>query len=682
MIPRVAHYVFGLQEQHEPFHFLHYASLESCRRVLEPEAIYFHHKHLPWGRWWERIRPHLTLIEVEDAQEVLAAHYAAGNVPARYRYAHHADFVRLDALIEHGGVYADIDTIFVHRFGDELFDAPFVIGREPEVRDEHTGVLRPSLCNALLMAEPDAAFARAWRDRMADELNGTWSNHSGFLSEQLSRLMPSAVRVEPESTFFHFAPNRAGLSELLTGTHAVPPDALSVHLWAHLWWERTRRDFTEAHAGWYMPSFIRRAPTTLAEITRPYLPEPAAQGTGAQRTDTEAAGSQSQSASPWSYLSLDEDSGYGIAAERCIEALECSGLELDWAPLVPGLTWRLGYHPLPLLDDVKPSAEVVVAHSVAEYLPLVRERNPDSFLVGHTVWDTDRLPEHWIPCLDVADLVVVPSRFSAEAISTSAVATPVAVVPHVAPAIMPRSPTSSAVIPPDVFVFYTIGEWNERKAVFKTIDAYLRAFTAQDRVLLIVKTSHLDRRVGPSDGWRMAGQGTSAWSLAQALGHHPDPPAVRLVTRGLTAAEVSGLHHRGDCYVSLCRSEGWGLGAFDAAAHGNPVVTTGFGGQLDYLAASPYLVGFELVPVEDPANFPSYSPDQHWAEPDLDHGAELLREVAADRDQAIAAFGPIAVDIRRSYAPAAVAAAFRSAVERHRPRGARPTTSPAPARRR
>jgi hypothetical protein len=99
VIPPIAHFVFGLREQDEPFHFLHYVSLESCRRVLEPEAIYFHHKHLPWGPWWERIRPHLTLVEVDHAPEVEAADYSAGHVPTQYRYAHHADFIRLDALI-------------------------------------------------------------------------------------------------------------------------------------------------------------------------------------------------------------------------------------------------------------------------------------------------------------------------------------------------------------------------------------------------------------------------------------------------------------------------------------------------------------------------------------------------------------------------------------------------------
>ncbi len=155
-------------------------------------------------------------------------------------------------------------------------------------------------------------------------------------------------------------------------------------------------------------------------------------------------------------------------------------------------------------------------------------------------------------------------------------------------------------------------------------------------MLLIVKTSRRDfRRPAPSGGGRVE-PGTTAWSLAELLRGHPDPPEIRLITRRLSDGEIGRLHDDGDCFVSLCRSEGWGLGAFDAAAHGTPVVTTAFGGHLDYLAGSPHLVDFDLVAVEDPSGLPSYAPDQRWAEPDLDHGAAVLREVLADYDGAAA----------------------------------------------
>ena len=640
--------------------------------MLEPEKIYFHYKHPPWGQWWERIKPHLTLVEVDLVPEVLAADYSPGHVPGDYRYAHHSDFIRLDALLTHGGVYADIDTIFIRPFPGYLFEAPFVIGREPAVRDEWTGELRSSLCNALLMSEPGAPFARAWRDRMAGALNGSWSNHSGFLSEELSRLSPSAVRVEPEVTFFSFQATPAGLSRLLEQRHTIPREALSVHLWAHLWWDRQRLDYSEIHSGRYVPSFVRGARTTLADISREYLSAPSGAVSRAG-----GAGEPTHRADRWNYLSLDEYSGYGVAAQRCIAALEDSGVAVSWTPFVNGPSWGLGYEPT---GGARPGRErVVVAHLVAEYLPLVRARRPDAFLVAHTVWDTDRIPDHWIGALNEADLILVPSRFSAQAIDPSEVSTPVAIVPHVAPSPpVARSVAAWAEIPDDVLVFYTIAEWNERKAPFRTIEAYLRAFTGREHVLLLVKTSHVDRRVRHPAARGAAAEGTSAWSLARLLAAHADPPAVRLITRALTEHEISALHQRGDCYVSLARGEGWGLGAFDAAANGTPVVTTGFGGQLDFLAGSQHLVRFELTAVEDPVGFPSYAPNQRWAEPDLDHAAALLREVAADPGGAAALARPLAADIRRRYSPAAVAATFGEAVERHDLAGAQHGTS-APA---
>ncbi len=305
-----------------------------------------------------------------------------------------------------------------------------------------------------------------------------------------------------------------------------------------------------------------------------------------------------------------------------------------------------------------------MAHLVPEYLGFVRGRLPETFLVSHTIWDTDRLPEHWVAFLNEADLVVTPSRFSAEAMSRSPVTTPIEVVPHVAPQLSDQPSLNWPPVADGTFVFYAIAEWTERKALELTVEAYLRAFGARDRVLLVIKTSAADRRrrrAAPGS----AVEGTAAWALARLLAGHQDPPAVNLITRDLTNAEIEALHRRGDCFVSLTRSEGFGLGSFDAAAHGNPVVITGFGGQLDYLAGAPYLVRFDLVPVEDPMGYPSFAPDQRWAQPDIDHAASLMRAVAQKPDEARQACGPLAAEIRDRFRPEAVAAAFRGAVERH-----------------
>ena len=63
---------------------------------------------------------------------------------------------------------------------------------------------------------------------------------------------------------------------------------------------------------------------------------------------------------------------------------------------------------------------------------------------------------------------------------------------------------------------------------------------------------------------------------------------------------------------------------------------------------------FELVPVEHETPR-SYSPDQRWAEPDVAHAAELLRQIAADRRAARRRAAPLQDRVLREYAPQVVA---------------------------
>ena len=89
-----------------------------------------------------------------------------------------------------------------------------------------------------------------------------------------------------------------------------------------------------------------------------------------------------------------------------------------------------------------------------------------------------------------------------------------------------------------------------------------------------------------------------------------NPARVRLEVETWTDDRIAGLHTRGDCYVTLAHGEGWGIGAFDATAYGNPVVATGWGGFLEYLDdESAFLVDHTLAAVEHNA-FASYSADQ------------------------------------------------------------------------
>jgi len=193
---------------------------------------------------------------------------------ARYSYAHQADFVRLDVLAEHGGMYADIDTLFVAPPREEVWSASCVVGREADVRDPRTGRLRPSLSNALVMATPGSPFVERWRRHIGDALDGTWSAHSCLLAADLAADAPDELRIEPERTFHAFAATRPGLRRLLVNRETDLTGIASIHLAAHLWWDQDRRDFLrDVNANVIDESWIRARNSTYAFAASAFLPD-------------------------------------------------------------------------------------------------------------------------------------------------------------------------------------------------------------------------------------------------------------------------------------------------------------------------------------------------------------------------------------------------------------------------
>jgi polysaccharide biosynthesis protein PslH len=292
-IPNIYHFVFGLRPQNEPFHLLHYLCLASCAAVNKPDRIILHLRNEPWGELWDLIRPKIEIAPIPDSELELPLAYRDETIK-KFSYAHVADFIRLRALYEQGGVYADMDTLFVAPPPPELFAQSCVMGLE-RVDVDAPSKPEGSLCNACIMAEPQAPFIAKWRELMPAAFDGSWSNHSTFLPYRLSREFPDLIRVEPESRFFGFDWTREGVSQLFEQDCASPPGAVSFHLWAHLWWDVDRTDVSTFNRTLLTPDYVAHAPTTYARLARRFLPPAMAPsapsgGDGAQPTAVTAQG--------------------------------------------------------------------------------------------------------------------------------------------------------------------------------------------------------------------------------------------------------------------------------------------------------------------------------------------------------------------------------------------------------
>lgn len=381
-------------------------------------------------------------------------------------------------------------------------------------------------------------------------------------------------------------------------------------------------------------------------------------------------------------------SGYGVAGREYLRALHRAGVPVRWLPLVPG-RWRgLPLRPDPAArvpDDPELDALVrarvdpdrVVVHAVPEYFaPVFAEHARGRRRVGVTVWETDRLPRAWPALLERGvDRLVVPTAWNLEVFRADLPRLDVRVAPHILEDAPPASPGARP--PREGVVFYTVGEWVDRKNLVGTIAAFLRAFRARDGVRLVVKTGDRDlARRGSAPGLvaraarrvRSAAARRGLAPLAETMApvrrlraSWEEPPPVEVHPEPWPRARVQALHTRGDCFFSLTHGEGWGLGAFEAAAAGNDVVTTAFGGPLAWLPPGcAGLVPQRLVPVESVMG--SYTADQRWAEPDVDAAVARLRAVAADPAAARARGEALRAHVRARFGHAEAGPAFVRAV--------------------
>lgn len=236
-------------------------------------------------------------------------------------------------------------------------------------------------------------------------------------------------------------------------------------------------------------------------------------------------------------------------------------------------------------------------------------------------WELPTIPERWLEALAHVDEVWVASSFVRTAFSRSG-DKPVVLVPlPVAPVDSGRAGRDRASIGvgEDAYVFLFVFDFNSvyaRKNPGAIIEAFEAAFPRGDEnARLIIKTSNgLDHRDDLRDLMRRAESDSRVMVRDQRLG----------------STQMAVLHASSDAYVSLHRSEGFGLTIAESMARGKPVIATNWSGNVDFMDAENSLpIDYELVPVAE-GQYPG-DVRERWAEPDVAHAARAMRRLVRDR---------------------------------------------------
>lgn len=293
-------------------------------------------------------------------------------------------------------------------------------------------------------------------------------------------------------------------------------------------------------------------------------------------------------------------------------------------------------------------------HLRSAYYILGKEFFARRYNIDYCVWEQVPFPEDWISSLELVDEVWTASSFCRGLIA-QATSKPVYRIPHtVSPVVDEGIDRKALGLPEKGFLFLAMADFlstPERKNPLGCLEAYCRGPASRaDDVYFILKTmnSHLRPDV-----------------MRRIQSYSERRSSIIILDGALDRREVNALMQCCDCFVSLHRAEGFGLPLAESMYLGKPVIATGWSGNTDFMnRENSLLVNYTLTELERDAG--PYRKGHTWADPSLDHAAELMDRAVADRESAASVGARGMEHIQRHFSPPAVGNLLRRQLERIR----------------
>jgi len=300
--------------------------------------------------------------------------------------------------------------------------------------------------------------------------------------------------------------------------------------------------------------------------------------------------------------SVNTYTGYGLHAVAIISGLTRQGYDLQIAPI--GFDEKFSAIP----ESIKNRITYADNNGNWELLlyPPNKKPTPGKKTVYLTMWEATRIPQQYIPYLNMAECLIVPCRWNVENFTAQGVTRPIYQVPL---GIYTNIYKYSPMLLDGPCIFGAAGRLASggiRKGLDKVIDAFQEAFPVEQDVRLYVKAF-------------------SDCPLPEA-----NDPRIVILQKYLTDQEMAAWYRSITCFVSASSGEAWGLMQHQAMATGRPIISVDYGGVKEFFSKDTgYPLDYKLVPADK-----FYANCGVWAEPSLESLIEQMRNVYQDRKKA------------------------------------------------
>lgn len=241
--------------------------------------------------------------------------------------------------------------------------------------------------------------------------------------------------------------------------------------------------------------------------------------------------------------------------------------------------------------------------------------------IAFWAWELENFPKEAKTFFPLFNEIWVPSNFCAEAISKIS-PIPVLKFMHSIEIPEPQYTRETFNLPKDKFVFLTMFDYYSsihRKNPIAVIDAYVKTYGKNNPHVLLVIKSSISKEF-PKE----------RKMLMEKIDNNS---SIILIEEILEKEHLYSLMNCCDCFVSLHRSEGFGLTLAEAMYLEKPVIGTAYSSNVEFMNnANSYLVNHSLV--KKSANFYYGGENDYWAEADTEHAAQLMLDVIQNPEKA------------------------------------------------
>lgn len=273
------------------------------------------------------------------------------------------------------------------------------------------------------------------------------------------------------------------------------------------------------------------------------------------------------------------------------------------------------------IDQSKKVYDISLFHINADQtpncIPYVSTQLKNTYKIGYWAWELERFPSNYLKSGRYLNDLWVPSSFIANSIERSCDFSP-KIVPHP----VMNHPKG----------YYNVDKkFNVDKNKFIVTSAFdLNSYSSRKNPVASVKAFQLASKHNKE----FASNASLILKLSGSLNKkniiseinnikEENKLDIKIIDSLLTESQMSGLRNLTDVFISLHRSEGFGLNLVENMSAGNLVIATNYSGNIDFMNNSnSLLVDYKLIPLRK-NDYPEYH-GQFWADPDINDACEKL----------------------------------------------------------